>query len=182
MNGICQCTNPIVTPTRPPCVSANCFRVSHFYVKQIDSIHPCNETLVVDLSNNIHFDTNQLKTITTFEVISHSPNLKNVFFTVSPDRTSIEITMTSNYTGPSQVSPTDGSYKFATITFKGQQGKLSDKGTVTIPFRSHCNISIPNDKYCDICNGNLISIPTDISVEGEPQPGSYQTPIDINVN
>lgn len=159
MNGLCNCTNPVVT-YNSQCKKSNCIRIPHIYVKQIDSIYPCNQTLIIDISNKISFDPNQLKSITDFFVLSHTPNLKDVSFLVSPDRTSVEIQLTSNYSG--YPAP---DYKFGTISWKARQGALSDIATVTVPFKSHCNtIEIPNDKYCDPCNGALIDNLVNISV------------------
>lgn len=174
MNGLCKCTNPVVTNYNAVCETANCLRIPHIYVKQVDSVYPCNETLHIDLSSKVKFDPTQPKSITDFFVISHTSNLKNVHFVVSPDRTSIELYVTSNYSG----YPNDD-YKFGKVVWKARQGILSDVATVIIPFKSHCNtIEIPNDKYCDPCNGNLLDKIVDISVNA----GTTTNYIDISVD
>lgn len=172
MSGLCKCLNPVVT-YKPPCQKSNCLRIPHIYVKQIDSIYPCNQTLTIDISDKIFFDPNQNKSVTEFFILSHTPNLKNVSIVTSIDRTSVEIVLTSNYSGhPAK------DYKFGTISWKARQGALTDIATVTIPFKSHCNtIEIPNDKYCDPCNGNLLDKEVDISVNG----GTTTNNIDISV-
>jgi hypothetical protein len=61
----------------------------------------------------VFFDPNQPKSITEFFVLSHSANLKDVSFITSPDRSSVEIQLTSNYAG--YPAP---DYKFGTIIWK----------------------------------------------------------------
>lgn len=173
MSGLCKCSNPVVH-YNAPCERANCLRIPHVYVKQKDSVYPCNETLVIDITNKVNFDPSQLKDITEFFIVNHTPNLKNVHFVVNPTRTSIELHVTSNYSGYPSLD-----YKFAKVTWKARQGMLSDIATFTIPFKSHCStIEIPNDKYCDPCNGNLLDKEVDISVNGGPTTNN----IDISVH
>lgn len=160
MAGLCKCTNPVVSYTKPPCVQDNCIRAAHIYVKQEDSIYPCGETLLIDISNKIFFDSKQDNSIATFEVISHSSNLRDLSFITNPDNSIIQFQVTSNYGGyPSK------DYLWGTVVYKVRQGMLSDIATITIPFKSHCtSIDIPNDKYCDPCTGDLIDKPVNISV------------------
>tara|TARA_R100000951_G_scaffold77779_1_gene65644 strand:- start:1523 stop:2059 length:537 start_codon:yes stop_codon:yes gene_type:complete len=162
----CTCSNAQTYIPNGPCTTSGCLRIPHVYVKQEDSIYPCGETLIIDLSGKISFDLDQDNSITIFTIEEYTSNLLNPLWSLSADRSSIQLTVDSNYDN-SVGQPADGStaHLFGKLVYRIRQGELDDIGTITIPFKSYCSdVTVTADKYCDPCSGALVNVPVDISV------------------
>jgi len=174
--GICKCSNPEIINPKPPC-STNCVRIQHSVVKSTSenptaSVYPCNEALTIDVYDLISFDINQEQDIAEFEIMSYSDNLKDVVISSNAANTAVEISLKSNYQGlPAE------DYKFGKITWKVQQGILSDIATITVVFRSKCATKlIPSGSICNPCDGTISQI-IDVSIND-----SSPDVIDVSIN
>ena len=165
----CTCSNAQTYIPSGPCTKPNCLRIPHVYVKQEDSIYPCGENLIIDLSNKMSFDQNQDNSTAVFTIEEFSSNLSNPVWNLSVDRSLIQLIVDSNYDNTVGMPP-EGStdHLFGKIVYRVRQGELDDIGTITIPFKSYCSeVTVTVDKYCDPCSGALVDVPVDISVTSE---------------
>lgn len=174
--GLCSCKNPKTTIPSGPCSVANCLRIPYVYVPLEETVFPCGQDLSIDLSNKISFDSAQDNSISEFIIRDSTDNLINATWSLNSDRSSIQLTVRSNYTGVGEPSPVSTDHLFGKITYEVRQGHLNDVATITIPFKSHCNsLNIPNNQYCDPCTGNLLDKITNISVTPDDSDDSGST-------
>lgn len=173
---LCNCSgNSVVIVGVPPgsCLGEGCIFVPHVLIKSVDSIYPCNETISIDMSDKLQFNSLQNNSIVEFEIIEHTSNFTNVYFQATTDRSSIQIIATSNFQGlPAE------DYKWGKIVYKVQQGRLSNIASATVIFKSYCTSKlIPTGCDCDPCTGNIICENTDLEITDGISPD-----LDITIN
>lgn len=155
--GLCKCSGNQVIVTSTPssdCAKNDCIFVPHLLIGKENSIYPCGEDISIDVSDKIKFKPGGDKSIAEFEILSYSSNLTNVYFEATGDRSIIKIRATSAYSGYPEPD-----YKFATISYKVQQGILSDAASVTIVFKNACDTKlVPTNSICNPCTGIITSI------------------------
>lgn len=134
-----------------------------------NSVFPCGENGIIPITGKYILPNGVDPSDAVFTTYGATNNLSNII--IDKD----QITFTSSYDSSLDgANPFYGSFKYR-IFYNG----LADSGEIIILFKNRCeNISIPNDKYCDPCTGDLLDKTVDISVN---QAGDSNT-VDIQIS
>jgi plastocyanin domain-containing protein len=148
----CRCNSVTTITPKSYCGTSDCPLGPCIIVDEAESIYPCSQILVIDLTDKIKFaTTNSLlpdKSEGNIVVLEHTANLTNVQFTLGAGNSTIELSVQSNYQGAPNTD-----YSFGTVNYELQQGVTRVRNKVIIIFKNKCVENGVVGQNCNPCTG-----------------------------